>query len=161
MRKQLTRAAVVLVLMGSVLSASACGKIYGQTTTDSQPCLPPKYTLTPSSAKPGDTVKVEAKDATCNPRYGKNAQIQVTLTDASGVPGKVQLGPMNDAGGFSFDLKVPAGAAEGKGSVEAYPYNLDWCDDTGRNNRVGVGTGEPVMHRASCAQILVPITIAK
>lgn len=154
--KPLVGAVAVFALLTGTLVTTGCGVV-----TNSQPCLPPAFTVTPSTARPGDRVKVEAKDATCNPRYGKDAQIQVTFTEAAGTPGEVQLGPMNDAGGFSFDLKVPPGAAVGKGSVEAYPYNIDWCDDTGQNNRVGFGSAESAIERVSCAQILVPLTIIK
>ncbi|UUL75172.1 hypothetical protein NG819_12550 [Pseudarthrobacter sp. Fe7] len=31
--------------------------------------------------------------------------------------------------------------APGKAAVEAYPYGMDWCDDTGRNNRVAHPSG--------------------
>ncbi|MEQ7734810.1 hypothetical protein, partial [Escherichia coli] len=69
---------------------------------DEPPCFPPDYVVNPSTAKVGDTVTVSARDADCNPRYGHDARIQVTLTDASGQNVIKDTGPMNDAGGFTY-----------------------------------------------------------
>ncbi|KRE81117.1 hypothetical protein [Arthrobacter sp. Soil762] len=58
---------------------------------------------------------------------------------------------------------VPAGVAPGKAGVTAYPYNLDWCDDTGVNNRAAVknraARGQAELVRVSCAERLVPLVI--
>ena len=62
---------------------------------------------------------------------------------------------MNDAGGFSATVEVPASAVPGAGMVSAYPYNLDWCDDTGRNNRVGAME----IQRISCVMPSEPLQI--
>ena len=43
---------------------------------------------------------------------------------------------MNDAGGFSYAFEVPAGTSAGEAVITAMPFNIDWCDDTGSNNRV-------------------------
>ena len=48
------------------------------------PCFPPDYTVTPDRAAAGQLVTVSAPDATCDPRYGSGAQIEVTLVDAEG-----------------------------------------------------------------------------
>ncbi|PYI69839.1 hypothetical protein CVV68_01670 [Arthrobacter livingstonensis] len=117
----------------------------------SQPCLPPPFSVSATTATAGATVTVAASDATCNPRYGKTAQVQVTLRDSNGVEIVKELAPMNDQGGFSVELHIPAAAAPGPAAVEAYPYNLDWCDDTGRNNRVGRSATAPAIERVSCA----------
>ena len=83
---------------------------------------------------------VSAPDADCNPRYGKNARIQVSVTDATGAEVVKTTTAMNDAGGFTYTFVVPAGTALGDAAVTTVPFNIDWCDDTGRNNRVA-GTG--------------------
>jgi hypothetical protein len=121
------------------------------------PCLPPAFSVNPSSAKAGETVTVQAPDTDCNPRYGDNALVRVTVTDASGTKVINTTGPMNDAGGFTYTFVVPAQAALGDAAVEASPHNVDWCDDTGRNNRVhgAVATVE----RVSCAARIMPLTI--
>jgi hypothetical protein len=38
------------------------------------------------------------------------------------------------------------------------PRNIDWCDDTGRNNRVATVAGDQ-LERAACALPLKPLTI--
>lgn len=43
--------------------------------------MPPDYSVSPSTVQVGDTVLVQAQDSDCDPRYGKNAKIQVTVTD--------------------------------------------------------------------------------
>lgn len=84
---------------------------------------------------PGEEVTLSAFDAQCNPRYGENARIKITVTDFGG--GKVidTTALLNDAGGFTYTFRVPPEAAAGEGSIAAFPYDIDWCDDTGRNNR--------------------------
>ncbi|WP_459299394.1 hypothetical protein [Arthrobacter sp. TMN-49] len=125
----------------------------------SQPCLPPPYTLSPETAKPGGSVTIRADDASCNPRYGENAQIQLEVHDGSGAKVVEVLAPMNDAGGFSAVVDLPATVASGQGMVSAYPYNLDWCDDTGRNNRVGA-VGDTDVQLVSCLLPSRPLQIA-
>ena len=80
-------------------------------------------------------MRVAAPDADCNPRYGESASIQVIVTDAAGTEVVRTTTPMNDGGGFSYTFIVPARTAVGDAAVTAMPYNIDWCDDTGRNNR--------------------------
>ena len=95
--------------------------------------LPPKFSANPSSARTGEEITVSAADMRCNPRYGLNARIKITVTDSSG--GKVihTTAPMNDAGGFTYTFRLPAEAAAGPGFISAYPYDIDWCDDTGHD----------------------------
>lgn len=138
---------LLLVFVSSACQASWQGE---------PPCLPPNYSVSPSNAKIGETVTVQAEDAGCNPRYGQDALIQVTVTDGAGQDIVEETAPMNDAGGFTFQFVVPQQAAPGKASVEAVPYALDWCDDTGRNSRVPQSLG---MVRASCAARSVPLTL--
>lgn len=137
-----------------MLAITGCGGPPGTAPLGSG-CFPPAYSLSPATAKPGGSITVAADDANCNPRYGEHAQIQVELYDGSGTKVVEMLAPMNDAGGFSAAVEVPAGAVPGAGIVSAYPYNLDWCDDTGRNNRVGAGAIE----RISCVMPSQPLWI--
>ncbi len=135
-----------------VAASSACRSSW----QDEPPCLPPDYAVSPSSAKPGDSITVHAEDARCNPRYGQDALVQVTVTDAAGRNVIRETAPMNDAGGFSFRFVLPQRASAGEASVEAVPYALDWCDDTGRNNRMAHPSG---LQRASCAARTEPLTV--
>lgn len=103
---------------------------------------------------------VTAPDADCNPRYGANARIQISVTDSSGAKVVNSTSAMNDGGGFSYSFVVPAGTAAGQSTVTAVPYNIDWCDDTGRNNRVaGAAVGQ--LQRASCVLPAQPLTIRR
>jgi hypothetical protein len=114
--------------------------------------------VTPAAATPGETVTVEAPEADCNPRYGENARIEVTVTDKRGVELINTTAPMTDAGAFTYTFSVPAGAAMGQAAVTAMPHNVDWCDDTGRNNRV---PGAMALERASCVVPVKPLTITR
>ena len=147
--------------------------------SDARPCFPPAYSVAPAQARVGERVVVSAPDATCDPQYGLGAQVEVSVVDAAGVEVLRERAPMNDAGGFSFAFNVPPGAAAGPGHVSAYPYGLDWCDDTGTNNRVrravsraaggttaggttagGTTAGRPAaVVLASCAVREVPLTV--
>lgn len=100
---------------------------------------------------------VAAEDSDCDPRYGENARISVTVTDALGKRVISTTAPMNDAGGFSYSFQVPTDASPGEAAIEAYPHNLDWCDDTGKNNRVS--DAEQSFVRASCAARIEPLVI--
>jgi len=153
---QACQRAVLVAAIGVFLAVapSACRASW----QDQPPCFPPDYAVSPSSAKPGDTVTVQAEDARCNPRYGQDALIQVTVTDAAGLNVIKETAPMNDAGGFTFRFVLPQQATSGEASVEAVPYDLDWCDDTGRNNRVAHPSG---MQRASCAARTEPLTVTR
>ncbi len=122
------------------------------------PCFPPDYSVTPTDARPGEVVTVAAPGADCNPRYGQNAQIKVVITDVRGVEVLNASAPMTDAGAFTYSFRVPAQAAAGDAAVTAMPLNIDWCDDTGRNNRAHGTAG---LERASCAEPHKPITITR
>ena len=119
--------------------------------------MPPAYTVTPAEVKPGDQVTVSAPDTTCGARYGRDAQVQVTVRDAARAVVLEELAPMTDDGGFTFVFTVPPATSPGEAAVLAYPYNLDWCDDTGVNNRAGAGPRTLV--RVSCAERSVPLVI--
>jgi hypothetical protein len=119
--------------------------------------MPPAYTVTPSQAEPGDRVTVSAPETTCDARYGADAQVKVTVRDAAGAEVLDELAPMSDDGGFSFVFTVPLAAAPGEAAVVAYPYNLDWCDDTGVNNRADAGPTTLVT--VSCVEPVVPLLI--
>lgn len=138
----------------ALLASSGCAE--EPITGDEPPCFPPVYSVKPAVVKPGETVTVHAGDADCNPRYGQNALVQITLSDVRGEKVIMTTAPMNDAGGFTYQFEVPPQAAPGQASVEAYPYGVDWCDDTGRNNRVAHPSG---LARTSCAVRTEPLTI--
>ncbi|MEJ1179947.1 hypothetical protein ACFC25_15935 [Pseudarthrobacter sp. NPDC055928] len=149
---RLRTAAAFLVLATVATGLSGCRDVFAP-----PPCMPPAYTVTPSEAKPGEQVTVSAQDTNCDARYGQNAQVQVTVRDAFGSLMLEELAPMSDDGAFTFVFTVPPGAAPGKAAVGAHPYNLDWCDDTGVNNRAGAGPRTLVL--VSCAERLVPLLI--
>lgn len=121
--------------------------------------MPPPYSVNPSSAAIGATVIVEAQDSDCDPRYGGNAEVNVTVTDAGGRRIISTTAPMNDAGGFIYSFQVPVDAKPGEAAVEAYPHNIDWCDDTGTNNRIS--DGEESFIRASCVARIVPLLVVE
>ena len=155
--KDCNRCSAICATVGAlVLAASLSG--CSSTTSGEPPCFPPAYSLTPTEAKPGQSVTVAAPDADCNPRYGKNARIQVSVTDATGVEVVNTTSAMNDAGGFTYTFVVPARTAVGDAAVTAVPYNIDWCDDTGRNNRVARAGDVPFV-QVSCAVPVKPLTI--
>jgi hypothetical protein len=106
----------------------------------------------------GQNVVVTAPDADCDPRYGKNARIHVTVTDAAGTRVLDETAPMHDGGGFTYTFDVPPGTARGSAWVSAMPHNLDWCDDTGRNNRVAASPSDS-LDRASCVEPVRSLTI--
>lgn len=119
--------------------------------------MPPSFSVSPESAVPGQTVVVSADDATCNPRYGADALAQVTVTDHAGRLIIDTTTDMSDAGRFSYSFAVPEHMAPGLAQVAAMPYDIDWCDDTGINNRAAGTT--TFMERVSCAQPVKPLTI--
>ena len=54
---------------------------------------------------------------------------------------------------------VPTWTAAGESALTAMPFNIDWCDDTGRNNRAaGAGAAEG-FERVSCVIPQKPLTI--
>jgi hypothetical protein len=119
--------------------------------------MPSDYSVSPSTVKTGDTVLVEAQDSDCDPRYGENAQIEVTVTDSEGITLLRTTAPMSDAGGFKYSFEIPQGATPGMAAVQAHPYGVDWCNDTGQNNRVS--GGDPLIVRASCAARIEELSI--
>lgn len=156
------RGAVLAIAGAAVLAGSlaGCGVLPG---LEAPPCLPPEYAVSLAEARPGQAVTVSAPDAGCDPRYGNDAQIEVIVTDASGAEVIHETAPMSDAGGFTFTFTVPSDTAAGEASVTALPYNLDWCDDTGRNNRVSgaLGAAGADLERVSCAMPLRPLLITR
>lgn len=53
----------------------------------------------------------------------------------------------------------PNAQVPGVMAVKAEPYGVDWCDDTGTNNRANQGEAE--LERASCAEPMKPLTITR
>jgi hypothetical protein len=143
----------VILLVGA---ASGCASSSGN---GEPPCFPPAFSVKPSAAKAGERVTVTAPDADCNPRYGDNARIQVIVNDATNVKVIDATAPMDDAGGFTYTFEVPAQTTLGEAAVTAIPFNIDWCDDTGKNNRAD---GAAVnLQRASCVMPMKPPTITR
>ncbi|WP_207345589.1 hypothetical protein [Arthrobacter sp. E3] len=153
--RKLTAFLVASAVATVALPVAACSPQPG-----SQPCFPPPLSLSTATAAPGDSVMVSAKDATCNPRYGPHAQIKVEVFDSAGTMVVERTGPMNDAGGFSFNFELPVAAVPGTWMVSAFPHDVDWCDDTGRNNRVGRGPGGEDMQRVSCVLPSLELLVA-
>ncbi|MHA7262211.1 hypothetical protein ACX80W_03290 [Arthrobacter sp. TMN-37] len=120
------------------------------------PCFPPAFSVTPAAAAPGETVTVAAPPVDCDPRYGDDARIRIVVTDERGVEAIDTTAPMTDAGEFAYTFPVPARMAVGKASVMAEPDDVDWCDDTGRNNRI---QGSRMWERTSCVLPVEPLTI--
>jgi hypothetical protein len=139
-----------------MMAAAGCSL----SSTGEPPCFPPPYSVSPSEARAGDSVTVQAQDAGCNPRYGANARIQITVADSSGTKVINSTAAMNDGGGFTYTFVVPARTANGQATVTAVPYNIDWCDDTGRNNRAA-GAAVVLLQRASCVLPVEPLTIRR
>ncbi|MCO4250210.1 hypothetical protein [Pseudarthrobacter raffinosi] len=144
--------AVTLCAVPVLVGVTSCRNIFAP-----PPCMPPEFSVSPAAAQPGDRVTVSAPDTTCDARYGSDARVQVTVKDAAGTAVLEELAPMTDDGGFTFVFTVPAELAAGNAAVTAYPYGVDWCDDTGVNNRAA--QGQPELVRVSCAERLVPLVI--
>lgn len=117
------------------------------------PCLPPKYTLDSTLVAPGGTLRVSAPDATCNPRYGEDAKVRIDLVNERQEVLLSEISPMSDAGAFTHTLAIPDALRPGTYDISATPDGVDWCDDTGQNNRLEnpgfESTGMAVV-RASC-----------
>ncbi|MGC0239542.1 hypothetical protein [Arthrobacter sp. SD76] len=157
-RKSLRQSLLIALLGVSVVAtAGACSRSMDGEPHE-PPCFPPAYSVSPASAKPGDAVTVSAPGADCNPRYGSNAQIQVTVTDETDSKVIDTTAPMTDSGEFTYTFIVPAEIAVGEARVTAMPYNIDWCDDTGRNNRAA---GTLQFELASCAMPEEQLTITR
>lgn len=150
MMHKLTGFLTVSVLSAVLLLGAGCSP-EGVWQRDSQPCMPPPLSLSADMASPGDPVTISANDATCNPRYGAAAQVKVEVFDSFGNMVLDRKAPMNDAGGFSYRFEVPDSAVPGTWLVSAAPHDLDWCDDTGKNNRVGRAPSIENIQRVSCA----------
>lgn len=149
-------AAVASVGVMVVMAAAGCAA----SSAGEPPCFPPPYSVMPAAARPGESVTVQAQDAGCNPRYGANARIHISVTDSSDAKVINTTSAMSDGGGFTYTFVVPARAAKGQATVTAVPYNIDWCDDTGRNNRVA-GAAVVLLQRASCVMPVKPLTISR
>lgn len=134
-----------------LLCSTSCRNVFAP-----PPCMPPTFSVTPSEAKPGERVTVTAPDTVCDARYGEGAQVQVELLDAYGTVVLQELAPMTDDGGFTFVFTVPAGMSPGKAGVTAHPYSVDWCDDTGVNNRA---SGQQTLVLVACAERMLPLEI--
>ena len=146
MMQKLTAFLVVSSLSAVFLLGAGCSPEHV-----SSPCMPPPLFLSTATASPGDPVTISANDATCNPRYGVDAQVKVEVFDSVGNLVLDRKAPMNDAGGFSYRFEVPDSGVPGRWLVSVAPHDLDWCDDTGKNNRVGRGGSIEIIQRVSCA----------
>lgn len=61
----------------------------------------------PREREDSETVTLQAEDADCNPRYGQEALIEVTVTDAAGQKVIKETALMNDAGSLTSQFAVP------------------------------------------------------
>ncbi len=116
--------------------------------------MPPAYTLDSPVVAPGGTLGISAPDATCNPGYGEDAKICIELVDDFQHVVTTELAPMSDAGSFTHGLRIPIGTKPGAYAITAMPDGVEWCDDTGRNNRLdgaAIGVNGMSTARASCA----------
>ncbi len=128
----------------------------------SGPCMPPGYMLDSLVVAPGGTLRVSAPAATCNPRYGEAARVRIDLVDARQEVLLSELAPMSDDGSFSHVLDIPATLKPGTYGISAAPDSVDWCDDTGHNNRVenpGFGDSGLSAVRAACATPHVAVRV--
>lgn len=118
------------------------------------PCMPPAYALDPAVVAPGGTLRVSAPDAACDPRYGQDAKVRIDLVNGRHEVLLSELAPMSDAGAFTHVLDIPATLKPGTYGISAAPDGVDWCDDTGHNNRLenpGIGDSGFGVARAACA----------
>lgn len=159
--------AMLLALMcGSLLSGCSANGL--APFLGAGPCMPPEFRVSSPSAAAGSQVTVSANRATCDPAYGENAQIKISLTDRGGQKAVEALAPMADDGAFTYTLRVPPNMLLGQAAVQATPHNVDWCDDTGQNNRkakkqhganiIGAPTSQD-LELASCTAVLVNLEI--
>ncbi|WP_226762237.1 hypothetical protein [Arthrobacter sp. SO3] len=154
-----SRSMPVFIAAGVILFLGAASGCASSTGSGEPPCFPPSFLVKPATAKAGERVTVTAPDADCNPHYGDNARIRVTVNDAMNTNVIDVTAPMNDAGGFTYTFEVPSSTAVGDAAVSAIPDNIDWCDDTGKNNRAG---GAAVtLQRASCVMPMKPLTVTR
>ncbi|NJC24261.1 hypothetical protein BJ994_003337 [Arthrobacter pigmenti] len=156
-RQQAVRQGTVSMLAAVVfLAASGCASVDPNFAPS---CLPPPFSLSSSTVQAGEEVTVRASDADCDPRYGAGAQIEVHLINPGHDVVASGIGPMGDAGAFEHVLTVPLDVTPGKYVIAAMPYRLDWCDDTGRNNRVPLEGA--ALERASCVRPEEPLTVTE
>lgn len=123
---------VIAVGAGALFGVSGCSAI----PQSSRPCMPPEYTLDSAVIAPGGTLRISAPDATCDPRYGEDAKVRIDLVNVRQEVLLTELAPMSDAGAFTHALEIPASLEPGSYGISAAPDGVDWCDDTGRNNRL-------------------------
>ncbi|MGL3805324.1 hypothetical protein ACSYDW_04440 [Paeniglutamicibacter sp. R2-26] len=159
--KRLIRMASAVVLACALgVLATGCQPPF----SGAPPCRPPAYVVDPARLQAGEPLTVSAPDATCDPRYGERARIRIELLDARNEVLLTELAPMGDAGAFEHTLLIPAGTKPGSYGISATPHDLDWCDDTGRNNRVGdpgPGRRGPAVVRVACATPYVAIEVVE
>lgn len=152
-KNRLTRVAGLAIAgAGMLLGVTACAGGPGG-PSGPPPCPPPAYSLSAESVTAGGTLRVSAPEATCNPSYGNNAQIEIQLVDSKHKVIETKLAPMTDTGSFNYQLTVPSTLRAGTYSISALPHDLDWCDDTGVNNRLkksSIQNSSVVVVRASC-----------
>lgn len=125
--------------------------------------MPPAYILATAVVAPGGTLRISAPAATCKPRYGEDARVRIDLVNTRREVLLTELAAMSDAGAFTHALEIPATLKPGTYGISAAPDGVDWCDDTGRNNRLenpGFGdTGLRVV-RTACAVPYVEFRVA-
>lgn len=102
-----------------VLPSSGCAD---STPKDEPPCLPPAYSVSPTVARPGETVTVLAGTPCNQVRTKRPSRSQ----EHAGRPeGPDDDGAMNDAGGFTYQFDVPSRRRQGWPLLEAH-LRVDW-----------------------------------
>lgn len=89
------------------------------------PCMPPSFSTSVSEARAGDTVIISAPAATCNPSYGADAKVEISISTASGEKLLDTKAAMEDNGAFEYSYRIPKSAKPGVLAVSAAPADVD------------------------------------
>lgn len=140
--------AVVLAVGSISVFAAYAGPFFGPSR-----CEQPEWTLSPTTVAPGRVVSIRAIDAPeCDPRYGRDAEVQISLSDGRSHPLLDVRAPMSSAGAFEAELVIPEDAEPGDYFVSAIPYDIDNCFDTNARS-------SETITRTSCAALLKPLIV--
>lgn len=138
MREKLIRIAsargTLLGLSAVLISSTVTG--CSPSAESSPPCMPPNFSISVSEARAGNSVSLSAPAATCNPSYGEEARVEISVSTDSGKKVLHTKAPMEDNGAFEYSYHIPKTTKPGVLAISAMPADVDWCDDTGTNNRL-------------------------
>lgn len=148
MAKWAVPVAVVLAVGSISVFAVSAGPFFGPSR-----CEQPDWIFSPAAVAPGTTVAIRASNAVdCDPRYGRDAEIQIDLSDGRSTPLLSIRAPMSSEGAFEAELVIPEDTKPGDYFVSAIPHDIDNCFDTNARSSETIA-------RASCAAPLKPLTI--